>query len=121
MNGNIAPLGFTMRGDLTPWVIGPIVVGLLAMIRNCRRGVLECEEHALDEPWLVDWLDRARAVGEQRQHLCRICVARLRGRFDDDGRHGCDADRRRRKIALRAARNERRDAEARRVEAVAAN
>ena len=50
---NIAPLGFTMRGDLTPWVIGPVVVGLLALIRNCTRRVLQDEEHAAGEPWLL--------------------------------------------------------------------
>lgn len=50
---NIAPLGFTMRGDLTPWVVGPVVVGLLALIRNCTRRVLEDEEHAVEEPWLL--------------------------------------------------------------------
>lgn len=50
---NIAPLGFAMRADLTPWVIGPVVVGLLALMRNCTRRVLEDSEHALGEPWLL--------------------------------------------------------------------
>jgi hypothetical protein len=50
---NIAPLGFALRADLTPWVIGPVVLGLLALIRNCTRRVLEDREYAIDEPWLL--------------------------------------------------------------------
>jgi len=149
---NIAPLGFTMRGDLTPWVIGPVVVGLLAMIRNCTRGVLEDEEHALDEPWLVvdegiglerliaglwitsialaPWVSsasifaafawRVYADGSITTGVTDATLVAVAGGILLSGAWlgitvASDL------IALRAARQERRDADARRVEAVEAN
>lgn len=50
---DIGALGFALRADLAPWVIGPIVVGLLALMRNNLRAVRNDREHALEEPWLV--------------------------------------------------------------------
>ena len=45
--------GFALRRDLPPRVIAPIVIGLLALIRNNVRAVRDDAEHAVEEPWLV--------------------------------------------------------------------
>ena len=50
---DVGPLGFALRADLTPWVVGPLVVGLLGLMRNNVRSVVSDPTCALEEPWLV--------------------------------------------------------------------
>lgn len=148
----IAPLGFAMRADLTPWVIGPVVVGLLALMRNCTRSVLAGDDHAIEEPWLLvdegvgaeravaglwmtaialaPWVSgstifaafawRVYADGSMTTALTDVTLVAIALTVLLSGGWlgmtvASDL------IALRAARKERRDAEARRVEAVEAN